>query len=296
MTTQSWSTGMRHDSDAAFRAWGSEIGVKLAAINLVQTADTGQINWATVTLPGANTSGGYEIWRFNDSLQATAPIYFRIDYNTANANQPKIVVTVGTGSNGSGTITGTAKSAANAINGQSAQTSATAFQSYFCHVDGFLGMDWKNGSGLSEGNLLIIRTVDSSGAPTAVGAMVCWGVGSGTSITGRQFLRFAATAAAATLATNVQSGALGINPGAASASLVGSDVQVFIAWANTPQIQPLVGICGVLKSEIAVGNTFAATLVGSTSRTYIVLPDGAGPFGPITIGTAGALNQAMLWE
>lgn len=95
--------------DAAFRAWGLALHNAIAACGLVQTADSGQINWATVTAPGAlNTKQGYEIWRFADSLQATAAVYIRFDYGSSTLNQynPGIWWRLGTGSNGSGTLTG----------------------------------------------------------------------------------------------------------------------------------------------------------------------------------------------
>jgi hypothetical protein len=96
-------------TDAGFRTWAQKIHDALTAIGLTQTADTGQINLSTVTRPGSNdTAGGYEIWRFNDTLQATYPIFIKIEYgmNTVASNQPSLWITVGTGSNGSGTISG----------------------------------------------------------------------------------------------------------------------------------------------------------------------------------------------
>jgi hypothetical protein len=73
----------------------------------VQTADTGQVNPATATFPGANnTSGGYLIGRFNDSKQSTAPIFFKFELaRGASAAVVSIWLTIGKGSNGSGTIT-----------------------------------------------------------------------------------------------------------------------------------------------------------------------------------------------
>lgn len=98
-----------NSSDANFRTWGSYFAARFAAVGLVQTTDTGQINWTTVTAPGAaSTYQGYEVWRFADTLQATAPVYIKIEYgsSTSSANNPGIRVQFGSGSNGSGTLTG----------------------------------------------------------------------------------------------------------------------------------------------------------------------------------------------
>lgn len=95
-------------SDAQFRAYGSLFSGKLSAIGLSVTADTGQINWTTVLAPvGTQASQGYEIWKFTDALQATVPVIFKIEYGSGSAiNNPSFWITVGSGSNGTGTITG----------------------------------------------------------------------------------------------------------------------------------------------------------------------------------------------
>lgn len=74
------------------------------AAGWTKTSDTGQINNTTVTKPGgSNTSQGYEIYR-----NSSSDIYFKIEYGSGNggATCPGIWLTPGTGSNGSGTITG----------------------------------------------------------------------------------------------------------------------------------------------------------------------------------------------
>jgi hypothetical protein len=94
-------------TDADFRAWGSGIAAQIAAMGLVQTADTGQINWTTVLRPAINTSAGYEMWRFADSLQVTKPVFIRMEYGIAAvADRPRLIVRVGTGTDGAGTLTG----------------------------------------------------------------------------------------------------------------------------------------------------------------------------------------------
>jgi hypothetical protein len=94
---------------AQFRAWGSAISTAIGVQGLVQTADTGQINWTTVAAPsGTNTAMGYEIWRFNDSLQSSAPVFLKLEYGSGpNVRLPQMWVTVGVGSDGAGNLTGT---------------------------------------------------------------------------------------------------------------------------------------------------------------------------------------------
>lgn len=93
------------DSDANYRTYVSAIHDALAACGFTQTADTGQVNPATVTLPaGNNDFTNYEIWRFNDSKQAATPFFFKVKYSTFNSRiQPRF--SLGTGSDGAGTLT-----------------------------------------------------------------------------------------------------------------------------------------------------------------------------------------------
>ncbi len=96
-------------TNAGFRLWGSAISTAIAAVGWTQTADTGQVNWTTVTVPATNAVTVYEIWKMADSLQATDPVFIRINYMVGSANNgPRIQVTAGTNSDGAGAITSAA--------------------------------------------------------------------------------------------------------------------------------------------------------------------------------------------
>jgi hypothetical protein len=102
-----WTQAMQWTSLTEYRAWGARYAPAWAAAGLVQTADTGQINWATVSpSPTGGSASGYEIWRFNDAAQATVPMFMKIEYGAGAVSSPGIWVTVGTGSSGAGAITG----------------------------------------------------------------------------------------------------------------------------------------------------------------------------------------------
>lgn len=107
MATHSSSTMPgRISDDAQFRT-ASQFVHDVFALGWVQTADSGQINLTTATRPATNNKGGYEVWRMDDTLQGTAPVVLRIDYGQGNtSNSFAVWLTIGTGSNGSGTITG----------------------------------------------------------------------------------------------------------------------------------------------------------------------------------------------
>jgi hypothetical protein len=170
------ATAFTNSSDANFRLWADFISDVFAAAGWVQTSDTGQINLTTVTAPGAtNTKRGYQIWRMDDTLQATAPVYLRIDYGSSSgaATQPGIWLTIGTGSDGAGAITGTI------FNGTSTTaptiTSAgdtTSRNNYGSGSTNRVMVALHTMAGSAGTSFGIERTKDSSGNDTATGLLI----------------------------------------------------------------------------------------------------------------------------
>jgi len=111
MTTYTMSSVVADNGTAgsgtAIRAWVQKVHDALVAIGMVQTSDTGQANISTLVAPSAaGTAAGYEIWRFNDTLQATAPVFFKLEYGSGSAGaSPQMWITVGKGTDGAGNIT-----------------------------------------------------------------------------------------------------------------------------------------------------------------------------------------------
>lgn len=125
MATFSSTFALDHTTDAGFRVWGGGISALLTAAGLTQTTDTGQINWASVTRAGTNTDAGYEVWRFNDTLQATAPVFFKIRYGTnTTSSLPRIQIDVGPGSDGAGNLTGSTASTVSIVSSSSNTTAS----------------------------------------------------------------------------------------------------------------------------------------------------------------------------
>lgn len=295
MTTNSWSSRIRHDSDAVWREWRDDLITRLAAVGL-GVAET-NITAGAGARASTNTEAGYAVFYLNDSLHATAPIYIRFGFGTGiETSIPRIRVTVGTSTNGSGVLGGTALSTITSIHGNAAMTSDVARTSYLCCVTGFFGMSWKVGASIVEAGFFICRSCDTDGTPNATGAIAHWADSTVGGWTKRQMFRFATAPAAYTAATSVYTGALGLCPAGMSGSgLTGGDAQAFLGWMGVPEVSPIFGVCGVFADELTIGGTFSATLLGSTARTFITLSNSFGPFGPIP-GGLGKLNCAMLWE
>lgn len=266
MTTNSYSAVVDHTSDAGFRAWGSLLSARLAAAGLVQTADTGQINWTTVTRPATNTAGGYEIWRLSNSS-----LYFKIEYGTgSSATTPQMWITVGQGSNGSGTLTGQL-STRNTWTANAAPTSTlTSYNTYICVLADALSICWSlNGfqAASSAGGVLIVgRTVDSTGATTSIGFAVLRQINSSQAMA-CQCARIASTAS-----TQAESTYFSMAVGAPASTLTNAGAnQAYLVMMNVPDVFPFEWACTYKNSEVTKANTMSFAPVGPTSRTFLAL-------------------------
>ena len=110
MATTTFSVPTQWSSDATFRTTCSAINTAIVSLGIVQTSDTGQINWTTITKPAAiNTYAGYEMYRFNDSLQSTNPVYFKLSYYSngySTGTGLLLWIQAGQGTDGAGNLTG----------------------------------------------------------------------------------------------------------------------------------------------------------------------------------------------
>lgn len=304
MTTLQTNTVIDHSGDVPFRTWASEVSNSWASVGLVQTSDTGQINLATATRPGTGGTAGYQIWRFDDTLQATQPIFIRVQYGTATAGAgiPRMQVIVGTGTDGAGNLINPT-ALFNITASSSIISTVTTYLSDFSCSEGFFGMAWKIGSTTLSSFFSICRSVDSNGDPDATGFSV-YAFGSSGSSTASEQLRFRRsdntwnTLSQGTGGSGIGSPACLIPGHSSDATFVGADAQVYLHFGQFPRMMPIVGLVGVKASEFGSDSTFTAAPVGSTVRTYIVLGSthvGAGSFVAAYPNTT-AYTIAMLWE
>lgn len=297
-TNETWVSRLRHDSDAMYQEWRDELITKLNLLTLL-VADETNITPGAGARPASSSEGGYAVYHLNDPLHGTAPIYIRFGFGSQSSNtNPSLRVTVGTSTNGSGVLGGTALSTIGTINGNAADLTDSGRASFLSCVDGFFGMSWKQGISIREGSFFLMRTVDSGGAPTATGAIARWGAGTASQFGKHQAFRFASPAAAYTAQTSsLESAMFGFFPTAQPSSAVGADLQAAVGYTVTPRAEPIVGVIGVIPGEIPNGTTFTCTPIGTTARTYIALTNAAGPFGPGTPGIVDGMPKfAMLWE
>lgn len=166
MATSTGNFVCDNSSLANFKSWAQAISNALSGFGWVQTGDTGQVNWGTIGAVPSSTYV-YEIWKANDASAATLPIYLKIEYGFSSTI-PRIRITTGTSSNGSGTITGAVGTSTPwQISQEDTNHGASTFPCFFSGDAGqFRAYMWQNVAGLTGVCFGIERSRDSSGNVT----------------------------------------------------------------------------------------------------------------------------------
>lgn len=294
MPKQTYTSTVAHTTDAEFRAWGLQLSTALQACGLVKTTDTGQVNWATVTRAGVSANAGYEIYRFDDPLQSTRPIFLRFDFGTAGTTStPRLMFTIGTGTNGAGTITGTIQATTQVTRTTPPNASGTTYVTHSV-ASGYFMLAWNMG-GLGVATtgyaaLMIERVKDDAGTVVDEGLYGIW-TASGSTLVGGAY-SWASTAWVGGVPSGTQIGCM--IPAAITSTTVGSDVQVFRHFGTMPRLRCAMGCLTYVNSEFSIGSTFSLALVGVTAHTYLPLGVQGGTTAGVNATTAHVL--AVLWE
>lgn len=291
MATDSRALPSFFNTDADFQAYCQGIAAQLVVAGMVKTTDTGQINNATVTKPTvANTAQGYEIYKFSDGLQATVPIFFKIEYGCATAaDQPSCWITVGTSTNGAGTI----------INNTTRQqckmgnvsTSAGSTLTSYCSGDGSRVGICINYDGTNVNRafgFIIDRMRDATNATTSEGCGLA--TGSSQANWTQAILGGAPTTGSASVAFsgNCASGTL---PHGAGARTYGVNVLTAALGVAVGQMRYMLQGVIANKNDVAAGSQFSATNLGG-AHNYIMLTN----WNPLFTNDSTNDRMAMLWE
>lgn len=283
MPTSTSSLPGQITTDAEFRAWASSISVAFTAFGWVKTTDTGQIDLATVPKPAATqTAAGYEVWRMADAMQATTPVFMKVEYGTySTATQQSVWFTVGSGSNGSGTLTGNLTPRRQCA---SFGVSATVTLSLMSGASDRFAYILNAGSITTDmrSMFFIERTRDAAGVNTSDGVII-------TSLPGGSSFSEQVWTPAGVLTSENSLWAFGL----AATGLSGLDINLMPVFFYTPTkglTGPKLGQVLLFTGDIPVDTIFSTTLSGAT-RTYRVGPG----FANLVRGP-GTMTQAMRWE
>lgn len=242
-----------------FRTFMSPISTQIQSFGWVQTSDTGQINLATATYPGLSTFAGYQVFQTNDGLTTW---YVRIDFGVSAATtRPSVKFTLGTSTNGAGTIGGQTAN-------QTIQFGNTNSGTHFVFMSGNAGrfmfyMGDANANNNNVAGISIYRTVDGTGAPTSTG-MEYWYIKDNLN-SGQQFIPASGTipgveAWRVIFTTN-------------TTAVIGTTTRTAhpVTWGETTTNNPTLAVAVFATSDFAVGtsNTTTITLYGGT-HTYVL--------------------------
>ena len=169
MTTSSALVYYDVSDTTAFRLMGLTISNLIKASGVTWTADTGQINWATVSKPANNTMAGFEIYRMNDGF---TEIYIRIEYwMGAASDRFRMRFSTGTATNGAGVLSNSAAAvdaghtSYNALVGEYGPVYVCWTAGYF----GFSAFEQTGGQRLSHIFWSLTRSSNSAGVYNNIG-------------------------------------------------------------------------------------------------------------------------------
>lgn len=163
------------NSNSTIRAWAGALSGALVSAGWTITSDTGQtLPTALTSNPGSYTSSGFQMFAMADSLQGTAPIFLKLEYGEGNnSGYPMIWVTLGTGTNGAGTLTGKVSTR---FPMAPSSHSTNLYNCYFSGDTNRFGAAMWSDPGFQAGADCIVfsveRTKNTSGADTNAGVIL----------------------------------------------------------------------------------------------------------------------------
>lgn len=107
MTTQIFASTLDPNTLATFKSTGQNICAALDAV-MVRVTTTGDIDWNTVAAPTSiGQYRGFQVYRVNDSLHSTHPLYLKIEFGTSglSTNSYGLKVTIAKAVDAAGAMT-----------------------------------------------------------------------------------------------------------------------------------------------------------------------------------------------
>lgn len=285
MPTQSLFLPQTIADDAAFRAWGQGIGDAMVACGLVRQNDSGHIDWTTVAQPLQGGNAGWEIFRFNDGLQTTAPIFIKVEWGTSSngVSGKQMWITLGAGTDGAGTLTGWMSDRLDLDTGNN--SGRTVQQTLVCGDTNRILVFQDIGAGVSFGIAFAVeRTHNAAGGDTALGVNV-------TTHAQTAFDHIYCSWAFGQISAETAAGALVPSTGSGS---IGSQTMVFPIFPPAgPYLNPLMSLMVVFAANVTAGVPFQVGHYGA-SRTF--LPLSTVTYTPKVRGAVAGLTYLVRWE
>lgn len=273
---------------------GSIIGIggMFDSLGMLKTSDTGQVDVESImAVPALNTTPHYEVRSWTDSI---GPVFLRVEYGVGSSpSYPRMKFTFGTGSDGTGNLTGviTTIVVANSTglgtvpSPHIASRIGSAFSMWLsCGANWIIHFDRRRDSnGLPVANQYFMAWMMYSGA-TWTGYLSCVNVPLGFSVSpsGSTQMRanFSSWSAGATYGTGIP-----LTP-------ITADAALFVGTFPEISIQP--GIVGFHLADLRPENMpeFSVTQFG-VATAYKAIPTVTTP---INYGAGTGMGIGILWD
>jgi len=158
---------------ANFKSWASALSNFIRSAGWTNSSDTGQLNgagagnWAGVsTVPGSGAFY-YEIFQPGDGLQN---FYLNIEYGNSSgtSNCPTVAITLGSSTNGSGTLNSYVNTRFVCATNYGAPSSTATYECDFSGDAGRLSiLLWRNAPNNAPQVFAVQRSLNASGSPTS---------------------------------------------------------------------------------------------------------------------------------
>lgn len=257
-----------------FKSWAQAISAAFAAFGWTQTADSGQVNWTTIVAVPSSTYV-YEIWKAADAQATTLPIYLKVEYGF-NTSTPRIRITVGTSSDGSGNINSTAGTTGPAgtpgpwlITNDDTNYGGTTFPCYFSGNAGEFRMYMWSTTSHTPGMVFgIERSKDSSGNNTTAYFTV---------LTANSLQAYSSTVGnrqqtilSSTLFAPYDFGIHTFGPNVSGTGAFNGTVAAFPVFPVFGQVgNPMLGFMSAIRADVSDGSQVTVASMYGGTHTYV---------------------------
>lgn len=280
-------------TDAALRDYLTDFHTTMTSSGWAVTSDTGQIDESTVVYGvTTNVTWGYRMYKLDDSLGSTYPIYLKVTHGcTSNIGYVCPTIQFGISTDGAGTITGPVIYPSGNLGSLSASDqiaslalSLGSFGEGYSYV--FPGRDVYSTS-YNDGIFFgVSRQFDNDGNLMSNGNFTVFSLGLASHVSSCKVYSYIASHGVVTGGVTNSVSFCPLN-----GSDVGSTVELYPVYTRygNPSIVP--GFATYKAGTLSLDATIQATLVGSTPRTYRTLPNEGFGF-----PNSNTKLTAILWE
>jgi hypothetical protein len=283
MATSTQSLVRDNSNLTNFKQWAKAISDFFTSAGWTQSGDTGQVNWASIASVPTVGNYVYEIWQPGDALTT---FYLKVEYGTGAAStntSPRLRWSIGTATNGSGTLSGFVTNAQQ-VPATDVTVSSTSAQ-FQCHLAGDASriaiMMWRDDTANSGPVLLAVqRSMNSSGTYTSSHVtLMSAGSAASNASAFQQSLVFGQGVSNAVVPGSIYNRFICLKNGQVGSDLFGGNIPMSPIYPSVGFFDNPLDIVGVgCKSDFTEGSQYtiaAANMPYGVSHVYVAGKNGS---------------------